>query len=159
MDESQLFVNRHDVGFQATARSSRVATVYLTQNIPNYYAAMGGENASKAIVESLLGNMGTKVFHNNSCATTNQYAADLFAKDWRSMRSRGTSSAEGKLTSSLNQSQQLEYTVLPRDFTNLATGGPRNDFTVEGIVHRAGRIFKCSGTNALQSVFRQTPNP
>jgi hypothetical protein len=156
MDESQLFVNRHDVGFQATARSARVATVFLTQNIPNYYASMGGENASKAFVESLMGNMGTKIFHNNNCSITNQYASELFAKDWRSVVSYGTTTLEGKLSQSSSQDQQLEYTVLPRAFTTLATGGPNNDFIVEGIVHRSGRIFNCSGRNALQSVFKQT---
>jgi hypothetical protein len=156
MDESQLFLNRHDVDFLATARSAKIATVFLTQNIPNYYAAMGGENTSKAIVESLLGNMGTKIFHNNACSTTNQYAAELFAKDWRNVSSHGTSSADGKWSLSQNQSQQLEYSVLPREFTNLATGGPNNDFVVEGIVHRAGRIFNKSNANALKCLFSQS---
>lgn len=152
MDESQLFVNKHDVSFQTTARSSRVATVFLTQNIPNYYAALGGESASKAFVDSLLGNMATKIFHNNTCAVTNKYAADLFARDWQT---RSSTTVDGDKFSTTSR-RELEYVVQPREFTNLATGGPRNDFLVEGIVHRAGRIFKCSGANALQSVFKQT---
>jgi hypothetical protein len=151
MDESQLFVNKFDARFQTTARSARVATVFITQNIPNYYAALGGETASKAFVDSLLGNMTTKVFHNNSCAVTNQYAAELFARDWQTTRSTTVSGENFSTT----QQKQLEYSVLPREFTLLATGGPQNDFTVEGIIHRGGKIFNCSGTNALKSVFFQ----
>ena len=159
MDESQLFVNKHDVIFQTTSRSAGVATVFLTQNIPNYYAALGGETASKAFVDSLLGNMATKIFHNNSCAVTNQYAAELFAKNWRNVPSHGSSSAEGKMTFNENSSQHLEYTVLPREFTTLATGGPQNGFCVEGIVYRGGRSFASSGRNALMSDFHQQSRP
>jgi hypothetical protein len=155
VDESQLFVNKYDVSFQSTARSARVATVFLTQNIPNYYAALGGETASKAFVDSLLGNMATKVFHNNSCAVTNQYAADLFAREWQTTRSTTVS---GENFSSTHQ-KQLEYSVLPREFSLLATGGPANDFRVEGIVYRGGRIFKGSGKNSLVAIFKQTQSP
>ena len=40
----------------------RVATVLISQNKPNYLAAMGGE-AGRHRVEAFLGNMGTKIFH------------------------------------------------------------------------------------------------
>jgi hypothetical protein len=156
MDESQLFVNKHDVSFQTTSRSARVATVLLTQNLPNYYAAFGGETAAKSFVDSLIGNLNTKIFHNNTCAVTNQYAAELFARDWQRVASGGTTSADGKMSFNQGTSDHLEYTVLPREFTNLATGGPKNDFIVEGIVHHGGRIFNCSGGNALKCVFAQT---
>jgi hypothetical protein len=155
MDESQLFVNTHDVTFQTTSRSARVATVLLTQNLPNYYASLGGEKAAKSLVDSLLGNLTTKIFHNNTCAITNQYAADLFAKDWISLSSSGTSSSEGKLTTSQNRSDRLEYTVLPREFTGLAKGGPNNKYLVEGIVHQGGKTFNLSGSNAIKCIFSQ----
>jgi hypothetical protein len=155
-DESQLFVNKYDVSFQSTARSARVATVFITQNLPNYYAALGGEAAAKAFVDSLIGNLNTKVFHNNTCAVTNQYAAELFARDWQKISSGGMTSADGKTSFNQGTSDHLEYTVLPREFTNLATGGPKNDFIVEGIVHHGGRIFNCSEANALKCVFAQT---
>jgi len=155
IDESQHFVNKHDVGFQTTSRSARVATVLLTQNLPNYYAVMGGEHASKALVDSLLGNLTTKIFHNNTCAITNQYAADLFARDWRQIPSSSISQAEGKFTTGSSQAAHLEHTVLPREFTGLAKGGPPHDFTVEAIIHQGGKVFQCSGSNALKTTFRQ----
>ena len=155
MDEAQHFVNEHDVSFQTTARSSRVCTVLLTQNLPNYLYAFGGDGRGRALLDSLLGNLVTKIFHNNTCAATNQYAAELFAKDWRQVSSGGFSQSEGKLSTSRNQSDQMEYTVLPREFTGLAKGGPLNDFTVEAIIHQGGKIFQCSGINALKTSFRQ----
>ena len=58
-DEAQNFVSEYDSQFQATARSSRACTVYITQNLPNYYASMGGEQA-KPRVDSLVGNFATQ---------------------------------------------------------------------------------------------------
>ena len=55
VDEAQNFVTEYDMQFQATARSTRACTVYLTQNLPNYYAIMGGSHG-KYRVDSLIGN-------------------------------------------------------------------------------------------------------
>ena len=44
-DEAQNFVTSEDMLFQQTARSQWAATVYLTQNVPNYHAALGSRNA------------------------------------------------------------------------------------------------------------------
>jgi hypothetical protein len=52
-DESQYFVTSHDQLFQTTARSAKACTVYLTQNLPNYYAALPGSD-SKSKADSLL---------------------------------------------------------------------------------------------------------
>lgn len=83
-DESQTFISPYDAEFQSTARSSRVATVYLTQNLPNYYNKIGGKNPHDA-VDALLGNFGTKIFHSNGDVRTNAFAADLIGKtvQWR----------------------------------------------------------------------------
>ncbi|HEY1055855.1 MAG TPA: hypothetical protein VGE24_11990, partial [Emticicia sp.] len=40
-DEAQNFLHEHDADYQATARSSRISTVYISQNLPNYYGSMG----------------------------------------------------------------------------------------------------------------------
>ncbi len=54
-DESQFFVTSHDYVFQSTARSIRACTVYLTQNLPNYYAVLGGQEKGKAETDSFMG--------------------------------------------------------------------------------------------------------
>ncbi|MEL7221381.1 MAG: TraM recognition domain-containing protein, partial [Bacteroidota bacterium] len=88
VDESQYFVNEYDTIFQTTARSSRAATVFITQNISNYYAQMGGE-ASKSKVNSLLGNLSTKVFHANNDAVTNEWASNVIGKGIINLKSEG----------------------------------------------------------------------
>jgi hypothetical protein len=85
-DESQYFVNSFDTDFQSTCRSSRACTVYLSQSLPTYYAKMGHENA-KARADMLLGNFGTKIFHNNADPETNRWAADTIG---RIIQRRGT---------------------------------------------------------------------
>ncbi len=158
-DESQLFVNSHDAVFQSTARSSRVATVYLTQSISNYYAALGGERA-KADVNSLLGNLQTKVFHANGDSVTNNWASDLFAKTWQFRGSAGTSIRDGsygnqQVSKNAGGSQSLDYEVLPHDFTTLRKGGPEHDWRVDGIVFVGGRLWAASKRNHIRVSFRQ----
>lgn len=75
-DEAQNFIHELDAEFQATARSSCVATVYISQNIPNYHANMGGQKSSFR-VQSFLGTLGTKIFHANADVETNKYASEL----------------------------------------------------------------------------------
>lgn len=78
-DESQYFVNAFDTDYQSACRSSRAATIYLTQSLPTYYAKMGGENA-KHKADMLLANFVTKVFHNSSDPETNRWAADTIGR-------------------------------------------------------------------------------
>ncbi len=78
-DEAQYFVNSYDAEYQSTCRGSRACTVYLTQSLPTYYARMAGENARDR-THHFLGNFATKVFYNNACAETNEYAARLLGR-------------------------------------------------------------------------------
>lgn len=71
MDEGQYFLTDYDALFQQTARSSRVATVLLTQNIPNMIKVLGKDST-----DSLLGNYQTHIFHQNQCPITNQWMED-----------------------------------------------------------------------------------
>ena len=149
VDESQLFLSGYDQIFQTTARSSRACTVFISQNISNYYVAVGGNN-SKAKVDSLLGNLGTKIFHANNDAVTNKWAAETIGRDLLNLS--GISVGDNH-SSSL--SQQLLHQVQPREFTTLISGGPDNDFIVAGIVTVAGREWS-DGKNFLQGKFKQT---
>ena len=94
-DEYQFFTSRYDPEFQSTARSSRAATVYLTQNLPTLYAQLPGRDP-KSAAESLLGNFQTKIFHANTDAVTNQYAADLIGKTPQRRASANWSVNEGR---------------------------------------------------------------
>jgi len=151
-DESQYFITSTDKDFQMTARSARACTVYLTQNLPNYLASLGGDRAA---ADSLLGNFQTKIFHANGDATTNQWAAESIARSWQQRRSGGTSGAAGEKSShNSSYSDSLEFEVLPGEFTRLRKGGPENQQQVEAIIHQGGRIFS-NGKTHYHLIFRQ----
>ena len=161
-DESQFFVNSNDMLFQTTARSARASTVYLSQNISNYYAIMPSDTG-KAQTDSLLGNLRTKIFHANEDYATNQWASDLLGKtlEWRMHRSSSVSSQEGtkgrggsQFTSS--QQETLDHQVQPLRFTGLLQGGPDNNNTVEAIITKGGKKWS-NGKNFRVASFKQKP--
>lgn len=155
IDEAQFFVTEHDVSFQTTARSARSCNVYLTQNLPNYYYVLGGDERVKHLVDSLLGNLATKIFHNNTCATTNAWAAELFAKEWLTLTSSNMSYGQGNFSGGSSTSQVMEYSVPPRTFSGLLTGGPLQNFQVEAIIHQRGKLFQSTASNAMRTCFSQ----
>lgn len=163
-DESQFFVNSYDALFQSTARSSRACTVYLTQNLPTYFAAFGGANGRHE-TESFLANLQTKIAHANGDPTTNQWMADSIGRTRQFQVSTGLSegmSHQGKVGSGLNAGGSLvfEYPVQPGEFTTLATGGPDHDFQTEAIIFQGGRCWYPDGEkprNFIRHRFFQRP--
>jgi TraM recognition site of TraD and TraG len=85
-DEAQYFLNSYDAEFLSTCRGSRACTVFLSQSLPTFYAKMGGENARDR-VHHLLGNFATRIWHNNACAETNEWASRTIG---RTLHRRGT---------------------------------------------------------------------
>ena len=132
-DEAQNFIHHHDMAFQSTARSARVCTVYITQNLPNYIANMGGEG-NRAYVDSFLGTLGTKIFHSNSDTVTNEYASKLFGKVFVSFYTEGNSYGKDLTISETENVKDSPY-VAPEEFILLKTGAEENDFIVESFVH------------------------
>jgi hypothetical protein len=149
-DESQFFVNSYDALFQSTARSSRACTVYLTQNLPSYFAAFGGANA-RAQTEAFLGNLQTKVLHANGDATTNQWAADTIGRTRQMQFYGGMSEALARTSTGLNQSAGgsivFEYTVQPQEFTMLRTGGEECGLAVDAVLFQGGRRWVTAEKN------------
>ncbi len=137
-DESQMFIHEHDQEFQATARSSRIATVYITQNISSYYANMGGLKYEHK-VKAFLNTLNTKIFHRNS-GETNEYASALFGDAWVKDHSASTTMA-GQFSNTRNTSYKLERMVRPEEFIGLKSGGPQNNCLVEAYIHRQGKAF------------------
>lgn len=153
VDEAQNFATEYDMQFQATARSSRACTVYLTQNIPNYYAEMGGEH-SKYRVDSLMGNLQTKIWHANSDPKTNTEAAEIIGKSWQIRRNAGTSVGGDSFNISSGESESFDYDVPPQEFSKLSKGGPTNNLIVEAFVFQNGRVWK-NGLTHLRVKFKQ----
>lgn len=155
-DESQHFATTEDVYFQATARSSLAATVYLTQNISNYYAIMGGKDP-KAATDSFLGNLVTKIFHANGDPATNEWAERLFGR--RVAMGRG-----GSLPLQQQQQQQQGFTASFQEieapfirgsrFTALKAGGPPH-FKVESVIFHPRTIAHDPDQPFIEHTFEQ----
>lgn len=152
-DEAQNFIHEHDAEFQATARSSRIATVYISQNLPNYFANMGG-NKFEFKVKSFLGTLATKIFHANADTETNLYASDLVGQAYREDRSQSTTTVDGKTSVSESVSYKLDKLIRPEEFQTLLTGGEPNDFKVTSYLHVQGMTFP-EGRNYYRLQFNQ----
>ena len=151
-DEAQTFVSRNDSTFLMTARSSRACVVYLTQNLPNFRSALG-----KAETDALIGNLVTRIHHQNVCTETNVWASESISKCWRLRASSGTShsdDSEGRerMSHNANLSDSHEYRVPPEAFLHLRRGGPGSNRCVDAIVSRPWP----SGRGFLRVTFRQS---
>ena len=157
-DEAQYFTNPYDQIFLTTARSSRTATVFLSQNLSNYYAAMGGEHSAPR-VNSLMGNLSTKIFHANSDAVTNEYASTMIGQTISFISSSGSSSSLFNLNfgTSKGMSMSVMPQVQPKEFITLKTGGSNNGFEVGAVVLVTGKQWS-DGSNFLRTVFKQNFN-
>ena len=155
-DEAQNFIHERDADFQATARSSRVATVYISQNLPNYYACMGGQK-SEYRVKSFLGTLGTKLFHANADIETNKYASELIGDAYFEDQTESTTVSENFATTR-GRSLKLERVVRPEEFVRLKTGGPLNSYRVAGYLHRQGNSI-LNGQNHVKMTFNQNYTP
>jgi len=163
-DECQHFTSRYDTLFQATARSSRAASVYLTQNYPSLVAALGGGSEGRAMTDALLGNMGTKIFHANSDRETNQLAADLCGKRLQCLRNAGTGSSLSLgreptvgSTSSRGRSESMDYEIQPMEFSTLRKGGSDSAHSTDALVFQNGRLWTGSRRTWQKVAFRQRP--
>lgn len=152
-DEAQHFLHEHDAEYQATARSSRIATVYISQNLPNYFGNMGGKSGEYK-VKSFLGTLGTKIFHANADMETNRYASDLLGEGWQRDDTESISTADGKVSHSNTITSKLQKVVRPEEFGLLKTGGPDNNNTVTGYVHVQGKKFS-NGFNYRKIIIHQ----
>lgn len=155
-DEAQNFLHEHDADYQATARSSRIATVYISQNLPNYYACMGGQKAEYR-VKSFLGTLGTKIFHANADIETNKYASELFGDAFFEEESHSVTVSQN-FGQTKSKSLKLERMVRAEEFVRLRTGGPKNNFRVEGYLHRQGDPL-LKGLNHTKMLFNQNYQP
>lgn len=161
-DECQHFTSRYDPLFQATARSSRVATVYLTQNLPALAASLGSGSAGRMLADGLLGNLGTKVFHANGDRDTNRLASDLAGRRIGTLRSdgRGTTLGLGGQASvgtsaQCGRSEHIDLEFEPMEMATLRKGGPESGFTVEALVFQNGRTWSATRRTWQKVAFAQ----
>lgn len=155
-DEAQNFLHEHDSDYQATARSSRISTVYISQNLPNYYACMGGTKAEFR-VKSFLGTLGTKIFHANADIETNKYASELIGDAFFEDQSDSVTYSKN-FSQSKSTGLKLDRLVRPEEFARLKTGGPANNNRVEGYLHKQGDAL-LNNMNHTKMLFNQSYQP
>lgn len=149
VDEAQNFVTYEDALFQQAARSAMVATVYLTQNLPNFYVEIG-EHAT----QSLLGNLQTKIFLAQGDPTTNEWAERVFGEELQAFLTE-------PLTGEGGPSRSYSYNaVIPAiRFTELKKGGrspdPARNRRVGSFIFQAGRQWKTKGPARHYHEFEQ----
>lgn len=155
-DEAQQFLHPKDATQLATSRSSRISTLYLSQNKPSFYANVSGDGKkAEAKIDALLSLLSTKIFLCNGCVDTNLWASRLIGEGYTEDVS--TSANYGK-DPSFGESSQfiLEHMVRPEDFSKLRCGG-EPDFKVEGYIHMQGVQFS-NGFNHKKIKFTQAKN-
>lgn len=167
-DEAQNFLlPEQDALFAQTARSSRILTVLLSQNISNFYTALGQGEHGVNQTESLLGNVSTLIFHANTHEKTTRWASSVFGTKWKHTASVTSGDSDNRSFSeqsnnlslgssnSTSISEQQRNMVEPREFALLANGGEANNYQVEALISQAGRIWNATGTNVLKVTFDQ----
>lgn len=140
-DEAQnfLFPSGFDAEYQAVARSSGGCTVYLTQNRETYKRVLGND----AAVDSLLGNLQTKFFCQNSSIETNEWSSRLLGE--RYLNITGTNvgrSDEGRIHAGTSLNEQRRHFLEPAQFTTLKRGGEAYGGLVEAFVYKGGTLFE-----------------
>jgi len=165
IDEAQFLITSHDFEFLSTCRSSRVATVYLTQNLPSLYAALGGRQKAESEVDALCGNFCTKIFHANGDPVTNRWASEMIGRSRQFLvnanNSYDTDGSFGGMPSwgqrpktSAGVSEHIDFEVQPSAFGKLRTGGRAHGRNVDAIVLR-NETFADTGRVWRLATFRQ----
>jgi type IV secretory system conjugative DNA transfer VirD4/TraG family protein len=153
-DEAQFWATKQDALFQQTARAARGVTVYASQSLANLYAELGGNPTGRAHVESLLGNLQTRLACQNSEPETNEWYARSIGRTKQYLTS-WSFSPWAQLPKSKSKAEHIDYDVQPRKFTTLKSGGPGNNYLVEAILICAGRQFRANGQRWLRVTFQQ----
>ena len=161
-DEAQQVLTSFDAHFLAQCRSHHGCMVYLSQSLPGYYAAVGGQNAKQS-VDALQASFMTKVFHALGDLETAQWASGLVGKSLQTFTGGSMSPTEGGAYEevygpnrfSSNFSQSIQNTLEVNAFLHaLKTGGPGAGYTADCFVIRSGEPF-ASGENWLKTSFSQ----
>jgi type IV secretory pathway TraG/TraD family ATPase VirD4 len=136
-DEAQEFIHPDDAKFQAVARSSRCATVYITQNIAGLRLTLGSGAMAQDAIESIESNLLTTIFHQNVHAETNKFASNSIGTKKVKVTSR---TSKGIWSKEVSEStvEKIEPIFSPETFTDLKAGGHTDKNIVEAIVYVPG---------------------
>lgn len=175
IDECQYFFSEADAEFLSTSREYRACPVYITQDLPTFYSALGGDNAENR-GKQLVAKFQNRIFHANTDPVTNSFASEIIGKTRKYRVSQGSNrgfnagvsgnqgddeaSSGGGGGRSNGTSRTIDsyddLDIHPEYFGNeLRTGGRTNRYRVDGIFIRSATQFRASRRNRLKVTFRQ----
>jgi hypothetical protein len=136
-DEGQYYLSEStDFPFTSTSRSARVANVLLTQSISGVVATLGGGPAGKAEADAHLSNYGTKIFHANTDAASNEYAANLIGRRKQFRVSANNNYGNDGFAVGYSRSQQTGGSSGINEVVGRASNGSPRPVCVATFAHR-----------------------
>lgn len=145
-DEYHLLSHaRRDIQVMSVGRSQGFIGLSAFQTIPVLEDSLGAGVEAQTQAKALIGLHVNKIFCNNNCHVTNEFASESIGKE-RKMYFGGHNNPNedlawwdvlgvGKL-GSISFNQQLHHRINPVEFTRLSTGGQENKYLVDAIVTR-----------------------
>ncbi len=170
-DECQFFMNAYDTDHLSVCRQQRVANVFITQDMPTYFAKMGTEYEA----ESLLNKFGTRIFHATTDQRTSVYAADIVGKmqhqtlseslSYGASSNAGDSLGEREGSGSggrgVNQSRQrsrstfIDYEIPPHYFgKELRKPTKANGGKSDAVIITNGSLFRSTKKHYIKAEFK-----
>ena len=136
-DEAQEFIHPDDAKFQAMARSSKCATVYITQNIAGLRLGLGSGSAAADAITALESNLLTTIFNQNANEETNRYASTAIGTKKEKVTSR---TSKGVFSTEMSENTSFKEVPIFRsaDFVDLKIGGHAHRKVIEAIVFIPG---------------------
>jgi len=159
-DEAQNFIVPSDANFQTISRQYRAATVYLTQNMENYYSQSGSQ-AQSELIDSFIGLCGTQIFHSNQSKKTNEYASekigkgDIYEESGQTNIGANRGDPSGVFGGGTAVNKRLDYVVQPHEFIDLKKGGKKNRRIVEAYIVSSNGKFRVNDQYFLKVRFNQ----
>jgi len=167
IDECQYFMTSSDLDFLTTARSSRICSLFITQNISNLYAKL----KDRELVDAILAVLSTKIFHANNDSVTNKWLIEHLGQYWaeshsssvtnnpdpqgnemfRAVTGLGASSNSSSASVSETRADKIDMEL----FSHLRKGGAYNNYKVDGIITQSGRIWNHTQDSWMISEFSQ----
>lgn len=174
-DEAQTFFSEADAAFLAVCREYRACPVYLTQDVPTFRAALGGDNAENR-GNQVLAKFQTRIFHANTDPVTNSFASETIGQvrryrvNWSQSgslnsgvsgnageRETGSGGGDGKSRSWSRSIDSYEDADVPPEYfgNELRNGGKPNRYQVDAIMVRSAARFFATRRNRIKLTFDQ----
>jgi type IV secretory pathway TraG/TraD family ATPase VirD4 len=156
---NNLYAAMGDGGYhQAHATMSNFQTLVFCQNGDSATGQWAADTIGRVVVTRYNGSASSGVSESwsDNWGVSSGYSSSSQGGSHSRNRSSGSSySISGNTGSSHGWGEQEAHQVMPVTFTQLASGGPRNNYRVQTIVFKPGKRFPPRGLPYMGVTFRQ----